>query len=208
MFVCLVLVLLLLLGCALFLMLGLLVRLVKLGVRAGLLGGVPSSSGAGCSTGFPGSFPGHPVVQAPYQMRRECHLWGSPCRPSDAFSATGPKEIPLSGIFCSHKQRCSACTQYGSCMRCRCSHCISKMGKMTTFFYIVLLSVSDFGSRGRRFRLSLWCSSCRRQTTVAKSLAKAIRRLRCPRACTSLKSSSSIPWVAGKGGKYLESSTR
>ena len=86
-----------------------------------------------CGAGYPGSFPGHSVVQAPYQMRRECHLWGSLCRPSDAFPAAGPKEIPLSGIFCSHKQCHSARPQYGSCMRCHCSHCISKMGKMTTF---------------------------------------------------------------------------
>ena len=63
-----------------------------------------SSSGAGCDVGYPGSFPGHPVVQASYQTRRECHLWGSPCRPSDAFSAAGLKEIPLSDIFHSHKQ--------------------------------------------------------------------------------------------------------
>ena len=67
-----------------------------------------SSLGTGCSVGYPGSFPGHPVVQASYQMRRECWLWGSPHRPSDALSAAGPKEIPLSGIFCSHKQHCSA----------------------------------------------------------------------------------------------------
>ena len=92
-----------------------------------------SSLGAGCSTGYPWSFPGHPVVQAPYQMRRECHLWGSPCRPSDVLSAAGPKEIPLSGIFCSRKQCCSACPQYGLCMRCHCFHCISKTDKMTTF---------------------------------------------------------------------------
>ena len=89
--------------------------------------------GTDCGTGPPGSFPGHPVVQAPYQMRRKCHLWGSLHRPSDAFSAAGSKEIPLSGIFHSHKQSRSAHTQYGSCTICHCSHCMSKMGKMTTF---------------------------------------------------------------------------
>ena len=171
-----------------------------------------SSLGAGCSMGYPGSFPGHPLVQAPYQMRRECYLWGSPCRPSDALSAAGPKEIPLSGIFCNHKQHHSACPRYGSCKRYHCSRCINKTGKNYNFFTI-LPSASDFGFRDRCFRLPLLCSSCRRQTTMAESLAKAIRRLGCPRACTALKSSSSIPWVAGshgdrKGGRSPESSTQ
>ena len=47
---------------------------------------------------------------------------------------------------------------------------------------------------------------------MAESLVKAIRRLRCPRACAALKISSSITQVAGlhgdeKGGRSLESST-
>ena len=80
-------------------------------------------------------------------------------------------------------------------------------------FFTILLSASYFGSRGRCFRLPLLCSSCRRQTVVAESLAKAIRRLGCPRVDTALKSSCSILWIAGshgdrKGGRFLESSAK